>query len=115
MTATVLNSSNTVVKTLLDNVSESGGWLYPTWDGKKTNVVPDGSYTIKIVATNNAGSSTLTYGRQVASGTPGQLTTPTAGATLSGTAGFVFTPNSSFTDTFPISQVDDVALPRRLL
>ena len=107
VTATVLNSSNSVVNTLLDNVSESGGWLYPTWDGTNSggSVVADGSYTVKIVATNDAGSSTLTYQRQVASGTPGQLTTPTAGATLSGTAGFVFTPNTSFTDTFPISQV----------
>ena len=107
MTATVLNSSNTVVKTLLDNVSESGGWLYLTWDGTNSggSVVPDGSYTIKIVATNDAGSSTLTYQRQVASGTPGQLTTPTAGATLSGLAQIVFTPKTSFTDTFPISEI----------
>ena len=73
MTATVLNSSNTVVKTLLDNVSESGGWLYLTWDGTNSggSVVPDGSYTIEIVATNDAGSSTLTYQRQVEGGTPG--------------------------------------------
>ena len=41
----------------------------------------------------------------MASGTPGQLTAPTVGLTLSGTAGFVFTPDTSFTDTFPISQV----------
>ena len=73
VTATVLNSSNSVVNTLLDNVSESGGWLYPTWDGTNSggSVVADGSYTVKIVATNDAGSSTLTYQRQVASGTPG--------------------------------------------
>ena len=76
-------------------------------------MVPDGSYTIKIVATNDAGKSTLTYQRQVASGTPGQLTTPTAGATLSGTTGFAFTPNSSFTDTFPISQVSDTCTRHR--
>ena len=78
MTTTVLNSSNTVVKTLLNNVSESGGWLYPTWDGTNTggSVVPDGSYTVQIVATNSGGNTTLDYQRQVASGTPGQLTTP---------------------------------------
>ena len=68
-------------------------------------MVADGSYTIKIVATNDAGSSTLTYQRHVASGTPGQLTTPTAGATLSGLAQIVFTPKTSFTDTFPISEI----------
>ena len=103
----MLNSSNTVVTTLLDNVSEPGGYVYPTWDGTDSggSVVPDGSYTIQIVATNDAGSATVTYQRQVASGTPGQLTAPTAGATLSGTAGFVFTPDTSFTDTFPISEV----------
>ena len=107
VTATVLNSSNTVVKTLLDNVSESEAAFYPAWDGTNTggSVVPDGNYTVQIVATNSGGNATLDYQRHVASGTPGQLTTPTAGATLSGTAGFVFTPNTAFTDTFPISQV----------
>ena len=60
MTATVLNSSNTVVKTLLKAMSPSQEvGIYPTWDGTNTagNVVADGSYTIKVVATNDAGSS----------------------------------------------------------
>jgi flagellar hook assembly protein FlgD len=107
VTATVLDSSDTVVKTLLDHVSEGRGTFEATWDGTddQGDVVADGSYTIEIVATNSAGSASVSYQREVASGTPGQLTTPTAGATLSGTAGFVFTPDTSFTDTFPISQV----------
>ena len=91
VTATVLNSSDAVVRTLLNKASESAGTFDPTWDGTKTGggVVADGSYIIQIVASNSGGNATLTYQRQVASGTPGQLTTPTAGATLSGTAGFV--------------------------
>ncbi|MDR3661000.1 MAG: PKD domain-containing protein, partial [Mycobacterium sp.] len=105
VTVAVLNSSNTVVKTLLDHVSESN-WFYPTWDGTNTAgaVVPDGTYTIQVTASNSGGSATpLTYTRHVASGTPGTLTTPAAGATLSGLAHIVFTPDTSFTSTFPVS------------
>ena len=104
----VRNSSNTVVKTIQTNVSEQTGFQYAAWDGTNDQdaVVPDGTYTVDIAASNADGQASLTYTRQVASGTPGQLTTPTNGATLSGTTGFAFTPNSSFTANFPISEVD---------
>ena len=54
VTATVLNSSNTVVKTLLNGASESAGYFDPTWDGTNSSgsVVPNGSYTIQIVTEN---------------------------------------------------------------
>ena len=103
----VLDSTNTVVKTLLNNVSESS-CFDPYWDGTNTagTIVPNGTYTIQVTASNSGGSATpVTYTRHVASGTPGTLTTPTAGATLSGVSGFVFTPNTSFTSTFPITYV----------
>ena len=83
VTITVLNSSNTVVKTIQTNVSEQTGFQRPAWDGTNDQdaVVPDGTYTVDIAASNADGQASLTYTRQVASGTPGQLTTPTNGAT----------------------------------
>ena len=57
-------------------------------------------YTIDIAATNQGGSATLDVVRDVATGTPGQLTSPAPGTIVQGTTGFVFTPNSTFSSDF---------------
>ena len=125
VTITVVNASGQVVRTIQQSVSEQGtfdewgnsqipcgyygyGDYYASWDGTddQGQVVPPGQYTIDIDAVNADGSATLDDVADVATGTPGQLTSPTAGATVQGTTGFVFTPDSMFTSNFPIGQVN---------
>ena len=112
VTITVLNSSATVVKTIQSGVSEDScgyGCYDAYWDGTNDqgNVVTPGQYTIEVEATNHDGQSTIDELVDVANpGAPGSLTTPSNGATLQGTTGFVFTPNSPFTGTYSINQVN---------
>ena len=115
VTVTVLNSGNHIVRTIQTGVSEPQtgsscfyNELQLSWDGTddQGDVVPDGAYTVHIVATNSGGQSSYDFERDVASTSPGQLTSPTSGATLTGTTGFVFTPATAFTSTFTISDVD---------
>ncbi len=116
VTITVLNSHGTVVRTLQQGVSEQGnggpcGTSYPNqsilWDGTNdsSQLVAPGQYTVRIAATNQDGSTSISTVRDVASTNPGQLTTPSSGGTVNASSGFVFTPNSSFTSTFTINQV----------
>ena len=115
VTITVLNSTEQVIKTVQQGVSEPGGPCYYgsnsslSWDGTngQGTVVPSGQYTIHVDAVNSDGEATLDTVVDVATpGPPGSLTTPSNGATIQGVTGFVFTPVSSFEASYPISEVD---------
>ncbi len=112
VTATVVDLSGTVVKTLQVATSQPACDYYCysiTWDGtnNKGKVVALGQYTMEVEATNQGGTDTIDALRDVADpGAPGSLTSPTNGATIQGTTGFVFTPSSSFPSSYSIDQVN---------
>jgi type VII secretion-associated serine protease mycosin len=56
-TVTLINSSNTTVKTFLSNAATTAGSQSVSWDGKisTTTMAPDGTYTLKVVTTDAVG------------------------------------------------------------
>jgi len=60
VSVSILNSSSVEMKKLLDNQSKTAGSVLVNWDGKDStnNVVADAKYTVKVTATNGAGTDT---------------------------------------------------------
>ncbi|MBL0385938.1 Ig-like domain repeat protein [Tumebacillus sp. ITR2] len=61
VTTTITNSAGTVVRTLESAVSKTAGDNNVTWDGKNASgvLVPDGTYTVKITATDAVGFTSV--------------------------------------------------------
>ena len=63
VTVTVLDTQGTIVKTLEDNVAKNAGTYELTWDGTDSNnqLVLEGNFTIKVVATGGDGKTTIAF------------------------------------------------------
>jgi Ca2+-binding RTX toxin-like protein/PKD repeat protein/flagellar hook assembly protein FlgD len=100
----VASASGTRVRTIedgKDHDAEGCGWspTWFSWDGRDGGgqVVPDGVYTVHLLARNaggDSGGATLQLGVDTRS--PGRLTTPSADAVVSGTTAWAFTPTAGF-------------------
>lgn len=66
VTVEILDSSNAVVRTLMNGVSQSAGATVVTsWDGmpnSSSSAVDNGNYTVRVKATNSDGTATETVG-----------------------------------------------------
>ena len=101
VTAQILDSSGTVVRTLQDDevcrsTSSSTTCTSPgsTPSTTPTTEVPDGDYTFRAEVTNTYGTSTYDTPVIVDTRVPGAITTPEPGVELSGTVDVVFTAGS---------------------
>jgi flagellar hook assembly protein FlgD len=108
----VSDGSGTRVRTIENGTThDAGGCGWPpiwfSWDGRDggDRVVPDGVYTVHLVARNaggDSGGATLQFG--VDSRMPGRLTTPAPDAVVSGATAWAFTPTAGFdVDTVSVS------------
>jgi flagellar basal-body rod modification protein FlgD len=73
ITATVVNSTDTVVRNLgTFPVTAPDGNTAVTWDGRDDsgNLLPDGTYTLKIVSTDPSGNTTSAAATITLDGTP---------------------------------------------
>ena len=106
VTTTVTNASNTVVRTIEDatprSASANGCDTFAflrnivSWDGKNDggDVVPDGVYTVHVVAANGAGNDEATLDVGVSTAPPATVAQPASGATVSGTTPWKVVPAS---------------------
>ena len=103
VTAEILDSSGSVVRTLQDDQvcygSSVATDVYFSWvdalDEAGTQV-PDGDYTFRAEVTNSYGTSTYDTPIVVDTRVPGAITTPEPGGVLAGFAPVVFQPTAGF-------------------
>ena len=105
VTSTVVDSQGQTVRVLEQGLSRNAmptyGAYSVSWDGRDDlgRVVPDGVYTVRVVAENQAGpSNEITVRAGVDTRIPGALTAPEPGDVVSGTSvRWAFTPTDGFT------------------
>jgi flagellar hook assembly protein FlgD/PKD repeat protein len=95
VTVVLRNSSNQVVKTLLNEAEQGPGGGSFSWDGTDASAKPvaAGVYTYTITAAGTFGSPATATGKVgLDRNLPGKVTKPESGATLTGSETFVFKP-----------------------
>ncbi|MEK9148977.1 MAG: FlgD immunoglobulin-like domain containing protein, partial [Candidatus Desantisbacteria bacterium] len=100
VTVKIYNASNTLIRTLKDNLSETQGTHTAIWDGKNNSgvLLPEATYTYKIDATDTQGNpAPQKQGAITIDNNFMRIASPTPGSVLTGTITLRAVPSANVT------------------
>ena len=105
VTVTVLDSASSVIRTVTRNESRPAGYSLSTWDGRDQfgRVAAAGAYTVRIVPTNAAGTSTTDLATAIDLRRAGTIASPLPGSTVSGEVTVDVAPASDLVLTYAVA------------